>query len=153
MNIVYNFDKNELKFLKFDPLNVYQLSDLKFYIPKTGNITPFLLISSKEDKDILKLTKIQEDGNYDVYMAGVETTITIRDMECQISLFVAEDNSVKVSASHNHILLAFDNYKLGNQIYLIENLSQNLMVTYKQIEELTKMNIELYQEIQKEANK
>ena len=138
MNIVYNFDKNELKFLKFDPLNVYQLSDLKFYIPKTGNITPFLLISSKEDKDILKLTKIQEDGNYDVYMAGIETTITIRDMECQISLFAVEDSNVKISASHNHILLAFDDYKLGNQIYLIENLSQNLMTMYRQIEELTK---------------
>ena len=50
------------------------------------------------------------------------------------------------------IILKYDNFVLGKQINIIENLSKQVMLMYKKIEELTKMNIEIYKEIE-EANK
>lgn len=147
MNIIYEIDKNKLRLISANPNISYQLNELRFYIPKKQNITPFLLIKdSNDNKDILRLTQIESDKNYNIYTVSTENSVTIDSAQkCSISLLNFENN-INFSAFED-IHLSFDNYLLGNQIYLIENLSNKLMTTYKQIEELTKINIEIYQKI------
>lgn len=146
MNIIYDIDKNNLRLIGFDPREVYQLNELKFYIPKKTNITPFLLIKNlKEEKEILKLTQRGSEKNYNIFYVPIEQTISINKGNCSIALIDVESDFIL--STFQTISLNFDDYKIGNQLYLIEELSKNIILTYKQIEELTKMNIEIYQNI------
>lgn len=146
MNIIYDIDKNNLRLISFNPNETYQLNELKFYIPKRIKITPFLLIkNSKGEKEILKLTQRGSDQSYNVFGVSVEQTIAADAGDCSIALINVEDDFI--FSNPQKISLDFDDYKIGNQLYLIEELSKNVILTYKQIEELTKMNIEIYQSI------
>lgn len=146
MNIIYDIDKNNLRLINFNSKKFYQLNELKFYIPKKTRITPFLLIkNSKREKEILKLTQCGSDKNYNIFNVSTEQTISIDTGDCSIALINIEDNFT--FSAFQKISLDFDDYKIGNQLYLIEELSKNIILTYKQIEELTKMNIEIYQNI------
>ena len=153
MNIVYDVDKDTLRLISFNPYQSYQLNELKFYISKEKNISPFLLIEdSHKEREILKLIPIKQDENYYIYTVAPEASIAIEDRTCIISIIGILDNNFIFSNSQA-LLLSFDNFRLGSRLHLIDELSNNLIITYKQIEELTKMNIDLYQEIKKEANK
>ena len=94
----------------------------------------------------------KQDENYYIYTVAPEASIAIEDRTCIISIIGILDNNFVFSNSQA-LLLSFDNFRLGSRLHLIDELSNNLIITYKQIEELTKMNIDLYQEIKKEANK
>ena len=153
MNIIYEVDKDSLRFIAFNPNSSYRLEELKFYVPRKSNITPFLLIRDKsEEYTVIKLSLMSKDNNYFMYMVAPDASISVENGRSVISLIGIADNSFVFSNSYP-ISLNFDNYQLGNQLYLIEDLSKNLILTYKQIEELTKINIEIYQEIQKEVSK
>lgn len=153
MNIIYDVDKDTLRLISFNPYQSYQLNELRFYISKEKNISPFLLIEdSHKEREILKLIPIKQDENYYIYTVAPEASIAIEDRTCIISIIGILDNNFVFSNSQA-LLLSFDNFRLGSRLHLIDELSNNLIITYKQIEELTKMNIDLYQEIKKEANK
>lgn len=153
MNIIYDVDKDTLRLISFNPYQNYQLNELRFYISKEKNISPFLLIEdSHKEREILKLVPVDQDNNYYIYTVAPDASIMIEDCACVISVIGVLDNNFVFSNSQA-LLLSFDSFRLGSKLYLIDELSNNLIVTYKQIEELTKMNIDLYQEIKKEANK
>lgn len=153
MNIIYDIDKDNLRPISFNPYQKYQLNELKFYIPKKENITPFLLIEdSHKDREILKLIPINSDNNYYIYKVAPEASLSIEENLCTIAVIGILENNFIFSNSQT-IILSFDNFQLGSKLYLIDELSKNMVLTYKQIEELTKMNVELYQEIKKEAHK
>jgi hypothetical protein len=153
MNIIYDVDKENLRLISFNPYQNYQLDELRFYISKEKNISPFLLIEdSHKDREILKLVPVNSDNNYYIYTVAPEASLSIEDNNCVISIIgIAENNFI--FSNSQLISLSFDNFQLGSKLCLIDELSRNVIVTYKQIEELTKMNIDLYQEIKKEANK
>lgn len=148
MNIIYEVDNKNLRFIGFMPKDTYQLNDLNFYIPKQyGNLTPFLLIKDTEGKkDILRLTQIKKDKVYNVYAVDVSNTISLNAGAASIALLTLSNN-VEVSNSQN-LFLSFDDFKIGKQISLIEGLSRNLAVMYEKVERMTKMNIQLYQDIE-----
>lgn len=152
INIIYDIENNDLRLISFNINQPYQLEELVFYIPrKLKNITPFLLIKDTEDKkDILKLTQISTDRNYNIYSVSLENSITVKEGISAITLMLLERNLFKSVSSS--IILKYDNFVTAKQIGIIENLSKQIIVMYNKIEELTKMNIEIYKEIE-EANK
>ena len=94
----------------------------------------------------------RQDNNYIIYTVAPEASILIENGKCDIIIIGISENNLIFSNSQN-LSLSFDNFQLGSQLCLIDELSRNVMTAYTQIEELTKMNIDLYQEIKKEANK
>lgn len=148
MNIIYEVDNKNLRFVGFLSNETYQLNDLNFYIPKQyRNFTPFLLIKDAEGKkDILRLTQIKKDKVYNVYAVDVSNTISLNAGVVSIALLTLANN-VEVSNSQN-LILSFDDFNIGKQISLIENLSRNLAIMYEKVERMTKMNIQLYQDIE-----
>lgn len=152
INIIYDVDNNDLRLISFNINQAYQLEELVFYIPRQlKNVTPFLLIKDSNDKkDILKLTQISTDRNYIIYSVSLENSIAVKEGLSAMTLMLLERNLFKSVSSS--IILKYDNFILGKQINIIENLSKQVMLMYTKIEELTKMNIEIYKEIE-EANK
>lgn len=124
-----------------------------FYIPKKyKDITPFLLIKdSKDNKDILKLELKNKDSNYNLYSVSLCNTITITEGISSLVVLLI-DSKIMHSASVD-IILNYDNFTLGQKIYLIDELSKDIVRKYQQVEQMTKMNIDIYQSIEEGAFK
>lgn len=146
-------DKQNLRLINFNPNLVYQLDELVFYIPKKyKDITPFLLIKdSKDNKDILKLELKNKDSNYNLYSVSLHNTVTIAEGISSLVVLLI-DSKIMHSASVN-IVLNYDNFTLGQKIYLIDELSKDIVRKYQQVEQMTKMNIDIYQSIEEGAFK
>lgn len=136
----------------FNPNQVYNLEDLIFYFPKNRDITPFLLLKdSYEIKDVLKLTKSGMDKNYIIYSVSVDSGLSAKNGYINMSILTLENDIIKTSPK-TQISLNFDNFMIAKRTSILDEISRNLASTYQKIEELTKMNIEIYQNIE-EANK
>ena len=148
MNFIYEADDKRLRTIGLNPYAVYQLDDLNFYLPKKmRNFTPFLIIKDAEGKkDILRLSHYKNDKVYSIYSADISNTVSLQDGEYYIALLVLS-NTLDVSDAHQ-IQLSFSNFQIGKQLSLIEGLNRNLTSMYEKVERMTKMNIELYQDIE-----
>lgn len=148
MNIIYEVESKSLRPIGLTSRETYQLNELNFYIPKTHkNITPFLLIKdSNGKKDILKLSHSKADKVYNIYSVDFQNFITINQGNCAIALLILSNN-IEISTSES-MILDFSNFSLGQQANLVEGLSQNLVAMYQKVEKLTKMNIQLYKDIE-----
>lgn len=136
----------------FNPNQVYNLEDLIFYFPKNRNITPFLLLKdSYETKDVLKLTKSRMDKNYIIYSVSIDSGLSAKNGYIDMSVLTLENDIIKTSPKIQ-ISLNFDNFMIAKRTSILDEISRNLASTYQKIEELTKMNIEIYQNIE-EASK
>ena len=136
----------------FNPNQVYYLEDLIFYFPKNRNITPFLLLKdSYETKDVLKLTKSGMDKNYIIYSVSIDSGLSAKNGYIDMSVLTLENDIIKTSPKIQ-ISLNFDNFMIAKRTSILDEISRNLASTYQKIEELTKMNIEIYQNIE-EASK
>lgn len=136
----------------FNPNQVYNLEDLIFYFPKNRNITPFLLLKdSYETKDVLKLTKSGMDKNYIIYSVSIDSGLSAKNGYIDMSVLTLENDIIKTSPKIQ-ISLNFDNFMIAKRTSILDEISRNLASTYQKIEELTKMNIEIYQNIE-EASK
>ena len=136
----------------FNPNQAYNLEDLIFYFPKNRNITPFLLLKdSYETKDVLKLTKSGIDKNYIIYSVSIDSGVSAKNGYIDMSILTLEDDIIKTSPK-TQISLNFDNFMIAKRTAVLDEVSRNLASTYQKVEELTKMNIEIYQNIE-EANK
>ena len=154
MNIIYEVDRQNLRFIGLNPNTKYQLNDLNFYIPKEyKNAIPFLLIKdSKEKQDIIKLAAVGADNNYNIFSVALANSILVMAGPSVISLLLITDDTFTFSNSQ-FLLLDFEKYNIAHQISLIEDLSKNLITTYKKIEQLTNINIDIYENIEEVMNK
>ena len=153
INIIYDIDKNNLRVLHFDSRMIYQLDELVFYIPtKYKNITPFLLIKdSQGEVDILKLKQTSMDKTYISFSTSLDNKIVVKNGQSELSvLFFNNDLFKSQTISLN---LAYDNFSIAKQIYLIELLSKDIVKKHYQIEEMTKMNIDIYQQLEEGMRK
>lgn len=152
MNFIYEVDDKYLRAVSLNPREIYQLNDLNFYIPrKYKNLTPFLLIKDSEgNKDILRLSHNKSDKIYNIYSVDASNTVRFQNGQFSIALLILSNN-IEVSDAHL-ILLDFSNFQIGKQISLIEGMTKSLIATYEKIERMTKMNIELYQDIEEALN-
>lgn len=148
MNFIYEVEERNLRSIGLNPREVYQLNDLNFYIPKKyKNLMPFLLIKDSEGrKDILRLSHFKNDKVYNVYAVDISNTISLKAGAASIALLILSNN-IEVSDSQE-MLLDFSNFNIGKQISLVEGFNRNLIAMYEKIEKMTKMNIELYQDIE-----
>lgn len=139
--------------LHFDSRITYQLDELVFYIPtKYKNITPFLLIKdSQGEVDILKLKQTSMDKTYISFSASLDNKIVVKNGQSELSILFFNNDLFK--SQKINLNLAYDNFSIAKQIYLIELLSKNIEKKYYQIEEMTKMNIDIYQQIEEGINK
>jgi hypothetical protein len=155
MNIVYEIDTHTMRFISFNPTHVYQLDELNFYIPKENkNLNPFLLIKdSKGKQDIIKLSLVGNDNVYNIFAVALTNSISISPNGlCKLYLLTIEDDNFNISQCQE-LYLAFDNYTIAHQVSLINNLSRQVMNAYQKIEQLTKMNIDIYESIEEVMNK
>lgn len=148
MNFIYEVEERNLRSIGLNPREVYQLNDLNFYIPKKyKNLMPFLLIKDSEGrKDILRLSHFKNDKVYNVYAVDISNTISLKAGAASIALLILSNN-IEISDSQE-MLLDFSNFNIGKQISLVEGFNRNLIAMYEKIEKMTKMNIELYQDIE-----
>lgn len=148
MNFIYEVEERNLRSIGLNPREVYQLNDLNFYIPKKyKNLMPFLLIKDSEGrKDILRLSRFKNDKVYNVYAVDISNTISLKAGAASIALLILSNN-IEVSDSQE-MLLDFSNFNIGKQISLVEGFNRNLIAMYEKVEKMTKMNIELYQDIE-----
>lgn len=152
MNVIYEIDKNNLRLTNFTSQKTYQLDELIFYIPKEcNNATPFLLIkNSKKDKNILKLSNIHEESSYTAYSVSLDNSISLEEGCMEIALIlIANDTLQSRTAIMN---LGFDNFQEGQKMTIIQELSNEIQRKYQLIEDMTRMNIDIYQSIKEGVN-
>ena len=148
MNVVFESEKKSLRLVKFNPEETYNLEDLDFYIPSNlRNATPFLLIKDSEGtKDILKLAQIQTGHAYNIYSVSLDNVISVTDGLSSIIVMVINNDIMRSAASE--IILNYENFQNGIELSSLEKFSYSLAETYTKIQELTKMNIEIYETIE-----
>ena len=105
-----------------------------------------LITDSKGKQDVLKLKEVGYDSSYICYSASLDNKITVSAGQSQISILFFV-NSIVISASKD-IILSYDDFTMSQQIHFFENVSKDIVNKYYQIEEMTKMNIEIYQQIE-----
>lgn len=152
MNIIYEIGKDYLRLTNFNAKKIYQLENLLFYIPtECKKSTPFLLITdSEKNRHILKLSNIHEERTYNVYSVSLDNSFDIKEGCAEITLILIDD---KIITSAKAIIeLKYDNLISANYLSVIEELSQEVQRKYALIEEMTKMNIEIYQAFEKGVN-
>ena len=53
-----------------------------------------------------------------------------------------------MKSTSTSIYLDVNNFKIARQIYLIEGINKEVLNAYKKVEEMTKINIEIYKSIE-----
>lgn len=94
----------------------------------------------------MKLKKVSYDNSYICYSASLDNKITVSAGKSQISILLFINGTVK-SASRE-INLSYDDFTMSQRIQFFENVSKDIVNKYYQIEEMTKMNIEIYQQME-----
>lgn len=153
MNVVFESEKKSLRLVKFNPEETYNLEDLDFYIPSSlRDATPFLLIKDAEGtKDILKMTRIQNGHAYNIYSVSLENSISVVGGVSSIIVIVLTNDLMRSASSE--IILDYENFQKGIELNSLEKFSYSLAETYNKVQELTKMNIEIYKTIEEAIKK
>lgn len=137
-----------MRLIQYNPNRVYQLNDLIFYIPKSNVITPFLIVKDLNGKtDILKLSQIKTDGIYNVFTVASQQILSVAEGTLICSILILTETHSRMSANTT-IQISFDNYEIGNKVTLLKDVANEVYDTYKKIEELTKLNITIYEAIE-----
>lgn len=98
------------------------------------------------------MIKIKQEQNYDTYQVSLENFISTEKGSSKISFLIIRDRIVTSSISTD-ILLAYDDFSAANKLYLMNELSEEISLMCKRIEEMTKMNIQLYHDMREVSNK
>lgn len=110
------------------------------------------IIDKNSNESLLKMIKIKQEQNYDTYQVSLENFISTEKGSSKISFLIIRDRIVTSSISTD-ILLAYDDFSAANKLYLMDELSEEISLMCKRIEEMTKMNIQLYQDIREVSTK
>lgn len=139
--------------VQFDASHEYQLEELKFYLPKDfRNTIPFLLITDAEQNvSVCKLELTESVFSHNVYSVSLQNIISTNAGKVQLTLLFILDNGTITTASADNILLSYNNFNIAQAMQLIENLSEDIANKYFLIEEMTKLNIEMYQSIEERS--
>lgn len=106
-----------------------------------------LIEDSKGVKDILKLTKGSLDRYYNIYSVSLANTVCVEAGESTITLLLISKNAVK-TAKESNIYITYDNFTTGRQIQFMEEFTKEIRRACAQVEEMTRMNIQIHQEIE-----
>lgn len=150
VNIIYQADKT-IRFTQFDINATYDISDLKFFMPSDKiPIALYCVIKNEnEEIDSIKLVSTSSDSKfYYCYKFSDSQPISHQSGKLTLFLFgVYEDKSTIISDEFN-INLNVENFNITSQLYALSQISSEIANYYNKIEQLTKMNIELYRDMQ-----
>lgn len=149
VNIIYQNDRT-IRLTQFDSTSIYNLNDLKFYLPSDKKIlTLFCVLKNDTDKDVIKLTYIPSDNkNYNCYEVSNENKTCIKTGETALSLFGINEDNTTITSEYFNLNVNVDDFNTFNEIYVIYKLNSEVANYYNKINELTKINIELYSKMQ-----
>lgn len=97
------------------------------------------------------MTHNSTDRSYNIYSVSLKNSIIVKEGVTSLVLMILTNDIFKTSAVE--IKIGYENFKIAQKANMLDELSRNLSLTYKKIEELTKMNIEIYKNIEEVINK
>ena len=106
-----------------------------------------LIEDSNGVKDILKLTKGSLARYYNIYSVSLANTVCVEAGESTITLLLISKNTVK-TAKESNIYITYDNFTVSRQIQFMEDFTKEIRKSCHQVEEMTKMNIQIHLEIE-----
>ena len=151
INIIFNPDKNNIKITNHE--SKIQLSNLKIYTPKYFSFDLFAIIQKNDqnDRNLIKLSNSSEfNKNFNILKASLDNVIMAPEGESQITLFYFE-NDVLVSTNSLPINIGYENFEQCGKMYFLNQLSEEIAVAYNKIQQLTELNIQLYEDIREVA--
>lgn len=98
------------------------------------------------------MSKVRHEGNYDIYQVTLDNHVSIEPGLCQMHFLIMQDNILQSQKIEN-IYLKYDNFSAANKMFLMDEMTKEMKTICTQVEELTKLNIQLYQDIREAASK
>lgn len=157
MNVILNEDYT-LKTTKMSQSESYDLSDINFFIPnKFNSCNVFVvLINSVGLTDIVPLNFIENSNSYKKYKITYSNSIRVDSGEIELKIVLVDSNGREIYISSGDKLIcniAVDNYKIARQVAITNELSSSVYELYKKIEQMTEMNIDIYEKITEVSGK
>ena len=133
--------------IKYDNKQFYQLDDLFLYLPiKTKCSVYCRLIDAEYNECIVQFQRVRQENNYDIYQVVLDSSVSINPGMCHLYFMIIQGNSLKTAKVEN-IYMSFDNFSAANKLFLMDKNFQEIKNLRSQIEEYTKLNIQLYKDI------
>ena len=98
------------------------------------------------------MKRVRQEGNYDIYQITLDNHITVEPGLCQLHFLIIKNNIMQ-SQKIDNIYLKYDNFSAANKMFLMDELTREMQSICTQVEELTKLNIQLYNDIREVAKK
>jgi len=154
VNIIYGEDKN-MRFTQFDKNIIYDLTDLRFFINNNKSLLVLYCII-KNSNGTLDSVKLQignsESKGYDCYNFSPTQLLSLNSGVSTLFLFgIYTDKSTFITDEFD-MNLNVENFKISNKLYVVNELENDVMNYYNKIEQLTKMNIDMFKDIQEIKN-
>lgn len=140
--------------VRYDSCQVYQLDELQLYLPRNTHETGiyFRLIDADRNETVVKLEKTGRDGEYNIYQVSLDNTLSIVEGETEVIVLIFRNNTMK-TMNVGKIHITYDNFSVAHRLYLIGELSKDVNLTYRKIEELTRMNLQIYEDVKEVVGK
>ena len=151
MNIILDEDYS-LRTTKMSQSELYDLSDINFFIPnKFNSCNVFTILTNSVGlTEIIPLNFIENSHSYKKYKVTDSNSIRVDSGEIEIKIVLVDLNSHEVCISSGNKLICnitVDNYKIAHQVATTNELSSLVSDLYKKIERMTEMNIDIYEKI------
>ncbi len=157
MNIILNEDYT-LRTTNMSQSKIYDLSDINFFIPnKFNSCNVFTILTNSVGlTEIIPLNFIENSNSHKKYKVTYSNSIRVDSGEIEIKIVLVDLNSHEVCISSGNKLICnitVDNYKIARQVAITNELSLLVSDLYKKIEQMTEMNIDIYEKIMEVSNK
>ena len=147
MNIIYDFTTNNIRLIQYDKTQDYQIEDLFLYLPKNHKIAVYCrVIDSDSKENILKMNKVKQDKNYEIYQVALTNFISLKEGLSKVYFLIMKDEGF-YSKCLGKLLLKYDNFTIASKMFLTEEFTKEMKTICKKIEEYTKLNIQLYKDM------
>jgi hypothetical protein len=146
-NIILNDDLH-ISSTKLQSSN--NIESISFYISKkySNNNVYIAITDNRGIFDVIPLTYLRTETNYNIYCIDCKNTIRIKSGQCKIIFFIFDKELEHCRASNTYSLnINIENYSLFHQTYMTRLLSNDIVDIYDKISKMTAMNIEIYNEI------
>ena len=157
MNIILDEDYS-LRTTKMSQSELYDLSDINFFIPnKFNSCNVFTILTNSVGlTEIIPLNFIENNHSYKKYKVTYSNSIRVDSGEMEIKIVLVDSNSHEVCiSSGNKVIcnITVDNYKIAHQVATTNELSSLVSDLYKKIERMTEMNIDIYEKMVEVSSK
>lgn len=143
-------DNSKIRTVDFSSSTEYELTDLSFYIPaEYFDHTIYAIIYDHTGvNEICSLTNTELRANYKVFNFDPSYSYRIKSGNSIIYLVLISPDMGSITISQDlHVIVKIDKMKVSHYTLLTETFSKQLADTYTKIEELTKLNIDIYEKI------